>query len=179
MLLRHGLLGQARSSRSSPAASPPACWPPVWPRNATASWEAKSATRSGSSTWPVQTTRIKFVTEGILLRQMIQDPNSGGSGADLRRVPRAASVTAISPWPRAGPAGDGAAGPVDPGHVGHIAAVRSNPICGPARADVRRTHVPVDIEYALPPQTRPTRARLELAADAFARHVHTASPATC
>ena len=85
--------GAADAARARPARRRPGRDPPAAPAgrpaagrargraNSACSWAARSATRSASRTCTSAATRIKFVTEGILLRQMIDDPKLRGVSA--------------------------------------------------------------------------------------------------
>ena len=103
MLLDHGLAGRWRDRR--PAAAPArrrACSPRASRRSAACGSATKSATRSGSITSSPRSTRIRFVTEGVLLRQMLADPELARRQRDrLRRISRAASLRRHHARPRA------------------------------------------------------------------------------
>ena len=145
-------------------------------------------------------TRIKFETEGILLRQMIQDPTLRGVAArDLRRVSRTPSLRRHHPGPRAGHSGTTSSRPAhrrdvrdagcgDAGGISSIVAPTSElSLQREVRASVTRCYGDA-LGLLRPPLRRPHvsgRDRIppasarrdnppppwELAADAFSRFV--------
>ena len=119
---RHGLLGATdKSSSSSRAGSPRACWPRASRHERGVRLGEEVGYQIRLDNVASASTRIRFVTEGILLRQMLGDPELA------RRRPPSSSTnstsaifTATSPWPaRCRFAGTAPAGSEDRRDVRH------------------------------------------------------------